>query len=642
MRGEVYLTDFETKKNMEQMFKFKIIWIFLGCCLLALTGRLFFLQIVKADEYTTMSDRNQIRVLSTPARRGNIYDKNMKELAISKPIYAVALISTEIEDKETLAQNLSDLLQDPEITPEFILEKIKTHVRSYEPIIIKRFVYEEGLQIITEIEEMRVDLPGVMVMEEPTRYYPMGSLAGQVIGTVGLISSSEQDLIDNYGYSYNDWIGKTGLEKVMERFTVDGKEIGLRGKKGNQKVEVNAKHRPVATRSTQDAISGNSIKLTLDSDLQKVMEDTMVEVLAKVQKTRPKAQAGAAVLLDVKTGGVLAMASYPFMDPNDFAMGLSSEKTSYYWDEKLKPMFNRAISGTYPPGSTFKMVTAVAAVASGQIDPNTRINCTPSAWVQPKAKCPKAHGNVNMYEALAVSCNNYFQEVAKQIGHDALYKAAWSLGLGHATGIDLPGEADGLIPNEAWKNERFSGWEQQWRLYDTYYMSMGQGYNLLTPIQMANYIATIANGGKNMQPHLVDQVLTEDGVAIWTFEPVVQNELAITQEQLAAVQKSMLAVTTERNGTARSLFADFPDNIKVAAKTGTAQTGLVGDDKNKDYHGLFVAYAPYDDPQIAFAGIIEYGYHGSSSIGLVCKAVFEEYFGMNRAPLPDELPESME
>lgn len=636
------MSELESKKSPEQAFKFKIIWVFLGCCLFVLTGRLFFLQVVKADEFTTMSDRNQIRILSTPARRGNIYDRNMKELATSKPIYAVALISTEINDKEIVAETLSNLLQDPEITPEFILDKIKNHVRSYEPIIIKRFVYEEGLSIITQIEEMRVDLPGVMIMEEPTRYYPMGSLAGQVIGTVGLISADEQDLVDNYGYSYNDWIGKTGLEKTMERFTVDGKEIGLRGKKGAQKVEVNAKHRPVATRSTQDAVTGNSIKLTLDSNLQKVMEDTMVEVLGKIQKTRPKAQAGAAVLIDVKTGGVLAMVSYPFMDPNDFAMGLSKEKTEYYWDETLKPMFNRAISGTYPPGSTFKMVTAVAAVSSGKIDPNVRMNCTPSAWVAPQAKCPKAHGNVNMYEALAVSCNNYFQKAAQQVGHEALYNAAWSLGLGHATGIDLPGEAEGLIPNEEWKNQRFSGWEQEWRLYDTFYMSMGQGYNLLTPIQMVNYIATIANGGKNMQPHLVDQILTEDGVAIWTFEPVVQGELTITEEQLAAVQRAMLEVTTGRNGTARSLFANFPSNIRVAAKTGTAQTGLVGDDKDKDYHGLFVAYAPYDDPQIAFAGVMEYGFHGGSSMGLVCKAVFEEYFGLNSAPLPDELPESME
>ncbi len=636
------MSELENKKNAEHLFRFKSIGIFLAICLAALTSRLFFLQVVMADEYTTMSDRNQIRILSTPARRGNIYDKNMQELAISKPIYAVALISTEIDDKEDVAKTLSGLLQDPEITPEFILDKIKTHVRSYEPIIIKRFAYEEGLSIITQIEEMRVDLPGVMIMEEPTRYYPMGSLAGQVIGTVGLISADEQDLVENYGYSYNDWIGKTGLEKTMERFTVDGKEIGLRGKKGAQKVEVNAKHRPVATRSTQDAVTGNSIKLTLDSNLQRVMEDTLVEVIGKIQKTRPKAQAGAAVLMDVKTGGVLAMVSYPFMDPNDFATGLSKEKTAYYWDENLKPMFNRAVSGTYPPGSTFKMVTAVAAVAFGGWDPNERINCTPSAWVQPKAKCPRAHGNVNMYEALGVSCNNYFQEIAKRAGSDALYQAGWQLGLGHTTGIDLPGEAAGLLPNEEWKNQRFSGWEQQWRLYDTYYMSMGQGYNLFTPIQMANYIATIANGGKNMQPHLVDQVLTEDGIAIWTFEPVVQGELSLTSEQLALIQRAMLEVTTGRNGTARSLFANFPADIKVAAKTGTAQTGLVGDDKDKDYHGIFVAYAPYDDPQIAFAGVMEYGFHGGSSMGLVCKAVFEEYFGLNSVPLPDELPESME
>ncbi|MEL7564710.1 MAG: penicillin-binding protein 2 [Dehalobacterium sp.] len=603
--------------------------------------RLFYLQIVRADAFEDLSDKNKFRIVSISARRGDIYDRNKEVLATSKPVFSVALTDAELKEKEIVAGKLADILNDPEITQESILQALEAQNRRYEPVVIKRLPYEEGIQMVTRIEERREELPGVIIREEPMRYYPFGNLAGHILGTVGLINQEELDSLEEYNYGMNDWIGKTGLEKVFEHFQQDSKEIGLRGKDGADQVEVNAKHQPVSTWSHKDPVPGNSLVLTLDANLQSVMENSLAEILEKVQTTRPKAKAGAAVLINVKTGAILAMASAPYINPNDFANGLPKEKVSYYWDEKLKPTFNRAISGTYPPGSTFKPVTALAALTSGKVNTRNTVYCGPSAWVQPRAKCPKAHGSVDLYEAMAVSCNTYFQEMGYRTGIGQLYQTGKELGLGQLTGIELPGESEGLLPNKEWKESSFTDWESTWRNYDTFYMSMGQGYNNYTPIQLANYIATIANDGTRMKPYLVDQIISPDHKVLKQFEPTVLNKVNASPEVFTEVQKAMRAVAAP-GGTAYSIFRDFPASVQVAAKTGTAQTGLHGDDKAEDYHGLFVAFAPYDDPEIAFAGIVEYGYHGGSSAGYVAKAVFEEYFGLKREPIPDTLPITME
>lgn len=607
----------------------------------ALGLRLFYLQIVRADAYEDLSDKNKFRIVSIQARRGNIYDQDMEVLATSKPVFSVTFTDAETTKREDVAGKLAEILHDPEITKEAILEAIKGQTRRYEPVVIKRLPYDEGIQMVTRIEERREELPGVEIREEPMRFYPLGNLAGHILGTVGLINQDELTSLEDYNYGMNDWIGKTGLEKVFEHYTENNKEIGLRGKAGADQVEVNAKHQPVSTWSHKDPVPGNSLVLTLDANLQSVMEKSLTEIIEKLQKDRPKVKAGAAVLINVKTGGILAMASAPYINPNDFANGLPKDKVSYYWDEKLKPTFNRAISGVYPPGSTFKPVTGVAALASGKINPNERVYCGPSAWVQPRAKCPKAHGSVNLYQAMAVSCNAYFQEMGYRIGIGQLNKTGKELGLGQLTGIELPGESQGLLPSKEWKESSFKGWESTWRNYDTFYMSMGQGYNNFTPLQLANAVATIANGGNRMQPYLVDRIISTDNKVLKQFEPKVINKMSASSEALTEVKKAMRAVASP-GGAAYSIFRDFPDTVQVAAKTGTAQTGLPGDDKSKDYHGLFVAFAPYDDPEIAFAGIVEYGYHGGSSAGYVAKALFEEYFGLKREPIPDTLPASME
>lgn len=602
-------------------------FIFALLCFL-LGMRLFYMQVLDDEQYSLLSAQNRIRILSLPARRGNIYDANMTEMAVSKPVFAISLASADIPDREALAEKLAALLHDEEITAKKIQDTLAQHYRRYEPVVIKRLPYDEGLPLITRLEEMRDELPGILITEEPMRYYPQGSLAGHILGTVGRINSTEyENLRDDYNYLVTDWIGKNGVEKSMERFTIDGLEIGLRGKNGMKQVEVNAKHRPVRDISTQEPRSGDSYVLTIDGKLQNTLEQSLADMIADIQKTRPKAKAGAAVMINVKTGAILAMASYPPLDPNDFANGLSQDKAEYYYDEAVSPLLNRCIAATYPPGSTFKPMTAVAALACGAITPKTTVNCSRIAKV-PRANCTGSHGAVNLQRGIAVSCNTYFQEIGYRAGIENLDKTGSELGLGQQSGIDLPGESAGVLPSPEWKAKRFpdeSNWEHIWRPYDTFYMSMGQGYNMLTPLQMANYIAAIANGGKRMRPHVVDKILSPEGELIWQFQPEVMANVEISEENLAAVCKAMR--TTVTSGTAGALFRGFP--IEVAAKTGTAQTGLPGDDKNKDYHGVFVAFAPFNDPEVAFAGIIEYGYHGSTSSGYVCRAVFDEYFGMN-------------
>lgn len=628
-------------KEKEIVKKLGVFAAVIGMIFIVLGMRLFYLQVVRADTFEDLADKNKFRIVSIPARRGDIYDRDMEVLATSKPVFSVTLTGSEIAEKENVAAKMAEILDDPEITQETILQALMEQHRPYEPVIIKRLPYDEGIQMVTRIEERREELPGVEIREEPMRYYPLGSLAGHILGTVGLISKEELEEYEEYNYGMNDWVGKTGLEKVFEHYTQDNKEIGLRGKAGADQVEVNAKHQPVSTWSHKDPVPGNSLVLTLDTDLQSVMEKSMTEVLERLQKDRPKAKAGAAVLINVKTGAILAMTSTPFLDPNDFANGLSKDKVAYYWDENLKPTFNRAISGTYPPGSTFKPVTGVAYLSSEKAMLSNTVYCGPSAWVKPRAGCPRAHGAVNLYKAMAVSCNTYFQEMGYRTGIDRLYQTGKELGLGQLTGIDLPGEAAGLLPNKEWKESSFKGWESTWRIYDTFYMSMGQGYNSYTPLQLANCVATIANGGNRMKPYLVDKIISPDNKVLKQFEPTVLNKLSASSQVLDEVKKAMRAVV-EPGGTAYSIFRDFPPEVKVAAKTGTAQTGLPGDDKDKDYHGLFVAFAPYEDPEIAFAGIVEYGYHGGSSAGYVAKAVFEEYFGLKREPIPDTLPLTME
>ncbi len=624
----------EAENAVEQKFDRRALIFVVVLCLMffVLAAKLFALQVLNTDVYASMSSNNQLRMVYQPAKRGDIYDRNGLMLAGSEICYDICVATAQVDKgrAEELASRLAAYLNDPEVSADVILEKVTANARSYQPVLITSIPAAGNQHLIAALEEHRADLPGLLIMEESRRVYPQGRLASHILGQMGQITDIDTYLVDSYDYASTELVGKAGLEKTMERFAdSEGNEIGLRGKNGRQLLEVDYSNRIVRVLSSEESVSGNSLVLTLDANIQQAMEEALAKTVQNISKSRPKARAGAGVLLDVKTGAVLGMASYPDYAPEDFITGLTQQEAAYYYDEQLKPTYNRAISSAYPVGSTFKASTAIAALVSGVIDANTTVYCGPEAWAEEDiARCPKTHGVVNLKEALAVSCNTYFETVAAAAGIDSLYDTFKKLGYGQLTGIELTGESRGLLANPEYKKLNFSGDDAVWHRYDTYYMAIGQGYSYYTPLQLAQAVATIANRGVRMQPHLVDKIVDYAGQTVYQWQPRVMDEIEVSDYALNSLYDGLIAVT-QQGGTAYALFGSYP--ITVAAKTGTAQTGLVGDDKNEDYHGWFIAFAPAEDPQVAFAGVVEYGYHGYSSAGAVCKAAFDAYFGFDSA-----------
>lgn len=652
--------------------------IYLGIVILIFTVlflRLTWLQLIQTEIYQTKAVSNMMRWIPVDASRGEIVAKDGEVLVTNRPVFNISLnyLGLKDQDIDKVVQNLVTILNDPEITLESIKALIRGQNRLYEPIVIKRDV---SMEVVTAIEERRRDLPGVSVDAHPQRSYPYGSLAGHLLGYVHSIKEElEQPGYEDY--SMNDLVGKIGLEKMYEAY--------LNGQKGYRQVEVTSLNQPVREIRQIAPAPGNKLVLTLDLKLQQAMEKSFDEVLVEVQKKYPKAQAGAAVLLDVKTSKVLAMVSRPSLNPDDFnGKSLNQEQADYYFRNTPPAMNNRAIQGSYVPGSTFKPIVGMAALSAANVSPTEEVLCTGLYWNPPRIKCTGVHGRVNYYEAIAKSCNVYFQEMARRAGIKAIGEVGLEFGLGERTGIDLPFESKGILPHLGWQEEEFASrretinkrfdnkvkdlekeyqakieaaatekekkqlekelknkkatlesqrrievdFNTTWHDFDTYNTGIGQGYNQYTIMQMASYVATLANNGQRYKPYVVEKILDNEGNLVQEFYPELEMSTTLAPEVLKATQNAMMKAT-DPGGTAYSLFYKFPKEFKVAAKTGTAQPGRAGYAKNKDFDGLFIAFAPADDPQIAFAGVIEFGYSGSGSVGHVCKAVFEEYFGLN-------------
>lgn len=664
-----------SKAIMERTIR--IYYVVIVLIFIALFMRIAWLQVIKTGFYKTRAVSNTMRLIPETASRGEIKDKNGQVLVSNRPVFNLSLDYLGLNDEEgsdEIIKKLVAILEDPEITFADIKKAIKTQRnRLFEPIIIKRDI---SIELVTTIEEHRRDLPGVSIMVQPQRSYNYGNLAGHLLGYVHSIKK-ELDQPGYEDYGLGDLVGKTGIEKTYEH--------ELRGENGFRQVEVTAKNRPVREIREIPSVPGNNVELTIDLKLQQVMEQSFDETLAIVQKKHPKAQAGAAVLLDVNSGKVLAMASRPILDPDDFnGKSLKQEKVDYYFRNFPPALRNRAIQGNYVPGSTFKPITGMAALEAG-VGISETVTCSGRYWKPPFIKCTGVHGKVNYYSAMAKSCNVYFQEMARRAGMGLIGTVGREFGLGERTGIDLPFESSGLLPNLEWQknefdlraikiNERFdkqkdtleTGYQKkitneeseqekrrlqrelankkrlleqqrkieldyytQWHDFDTYNSGIGQGYNQYTVIQLANYTATLANGGKRYKPFTVQKIIASDGTLIHDTKPELLGTVSVSPETIAETQKAMTAGTAP-GGTSYYLFYKFPEDIKVAAKTGTAQPGRAGYVKNKDFDGLFIAFAPADNPQIAFAGVIEHGWSGSGSIGHVAKAVFEEYFGLTK------------
>lgn len=671
-------------KPAEMKSRLRIYTIIIIALLAVLSLRLAIVQLFKNEAYQTRAKDNNIRLVTINAPRGEIYSRNEELLATNKLVYTVNLNYLEMSkgDFNSIASNLSQLLiaKYPEMTSDFIAARVQEQkFKLFEPIVLIRDI---PWDLVVKLEENRQDLPGISINVEPLRSYPQGGLAGHLLGYIHSISQEEIDrLAGTTKYSINSLIGKAGVEKQYESY--------LRGVDGAQQVEVDAKGRPVPNREkvTLPPQAGNNVYLTIDTRLQRVMEQSMEATLRQLQANNPKARVGSAVLMNVKTGEILALYSSPALNPDDWKGNLSPDKASYYLPQgqynPLDPgaLTNRAIQVGYPPGSTFKPITGMAVLEKGAVNPlSDYVNCTGAYWIPPYIKCTGVHGNVNLYSGMAHSCNTYFQEMGRRAGKLEIIRVAQEFGLGSSTGVDIPGETKGLVPTPQWKfdvndqptqkqyarkleelNAKYDAllaqagseqekqellkkkererqqieaqykidynWNTNWQDYDTFNMSIGQGYNNFSVMQLANYVTALANGGTLWKPYVVNKVLNPQGKVLLENKPVLVRSVAVAARSIAEARRAMLEVTRP-GGTAGFLFTNFPANVQVAAKTGSAETGRRGDDPLKETHGVFIAFAPFDNPEIAFAGVVEYGISGATSSGPVCKAVFEQYFGL--------------
>lgn len=578
-----------------------------------LLGRMVYLQLWRGDYYAKQSDGNRLRQSRILAPRGIIYDSEGKELVNNLPGYAVVLQKQSSYKPETL-QRLSNLLQMP---VEEINAKIKASENFYEPIMLKNNLDQ---QMVTKIEEQRRYMPEVMLSVQPIRNYPYHELAVHVLGYVGEVSSYEieQGLFKNI--SQGSLVGKGGLEKTYDKY--------LRGEDGAFMEEVDVAGNVVKHYDSVQPIPGKNLKLTIDYELQKELEAFTDKHLAFLRSSgiAPGARAAAVVAIDPRNGAVRAMVSRPGYDPNWFVHGISSKNWNSINNDPNYPMNNKVITGEYPPGSTFKIVTGSAAFELKKVGLNEPIfdgGFHPMVPTMGNAG-GEVLGWLTFIKALAMSDNVYFYELGYRVGIDNIEKYAHIFAFGERTGIDLEGESKGLVASKKVKRKI---WNEDWRLGDTFNAAIGQGFNLTTPIQLSVMLSIVANGGTKYQPYLVDSIINSDGSLFEKPKRAEGKHIDVSQQTIDYIRMGMSA-TTQEGGTA-SYFAGLPKPI--AGKTGTAENSHGRD------HGLFVAYGPVDDPELVVVCIVEQGGFGSVAAGPIVYKAFEEFFQeKGYMPRPDK------
>lgn len=573
----------------------------------ALVSRLGYLQVFKGAYYEGLADGNRIRLVPIMAPRGIMYDRNGVQLVSNRPGFTVSIVPTNEPVSPNVITQLAEILNMPSTS---ITEKLAQHSGAFEPIRIKSDI---GPDVVTKIEERKTELPGVVIEIQPVRHYVFNELAAHVFGYVSEINDSELSRLKDKVYKPGSIIGKFGIEKLYDK--------ELRGVDGGDQIEVDVTGRLVQVLGRKEPIPGNNLILTLDARLQQVAEQAIDEQLKYLQtKTRyVNAKAAAAVVMNPKTGEILAMVSRPTFNPNLFAVGISYKEWDKINNDPFHPLDNKAISGEYPPGSTFKVITGAAALELGKVTPEEKILDNGKHWLIPKGNAEgEALGWINFKEALAKSDNVYFYEMGNRLGIDNLEKYSRIFGLGKVTGINLPGEAEGLVANRQYKKKVF---DEDWYLAETFDAAIGQGFNLATPLQVASVYSQIANGGHKFIPQLISKITGPNGETLKTFTPQEVGKLQISEATLRLLQESLRDVAQE-GGTAAMFFKNYP--VPIAGKTGTSENSHGAD------HGWFVAYGPYDDPRVVVAVIVEQGGFGAGSAVPIAKKILDAAFNLNQ------------
>ena len=588
--------------NKKYAYRLELLMIASMLIFAVLIGRMAYLQLYKGDYYYRLSEGNRIRAVKILAPRGIIYDCNGEELVKNEPGFVVSLLRTNKKPDMAVINKLAGII---EVPPEQILEKIKQNEDSYEPIRIKSNL---SAAMVTKIEERSEELPGILLELQSIRKYVNNELAVHVLGYVGEVSEYEIGKEQNTELKVGSIVGKFGLERFYDNY--------LRGTDGSYREEVDVAGRVVQTLDELPPKPGQGLVLTVDGKLQREAEKIVDEHLKYLRSSgfAPNANAAAIIAIDPRNGAIKALVSRPGFNPNLFVNGISSKDWQAINDNPFDPMSNKVISGEYPPGSTFKIVTGSAALETGKVTPQEMIFDSGKHWLIPMGNAEgEALGWLNFHKALAASDNVYFYEMGNRVGIDALKKYAALFGFGKTTGIDLFGETEGIIASPEYKMKVF---DEDWYLGDTFNAAIGQGFNLATPIQLAVMLSAVANNGDIYRPHLVDKIVNDDGSVIKEIKPEKIGRLPVSAETLELLQSALKAVAQE-GGTAAQM-ANL--SVPVAGKTGTAENP-----HGKD-HGLFVGYAPADNPNLVVVAVIDQGGFGSVSAAPIVQRIFEYVF----------------
>lgn len=648
--------------------------------------RLYDMQIVNGDGYKNLSDQRISANITEKAPRGEITDRNGRVLVTNRKGYSIKLQKTGIGDDELNAmllklfdileadgKTLGDGLPVTQTEPyEFTFaddaektkwvesdKKLTAEMTAAEAVEYYKNVYgidgeleeftarklaglrydikRSGFSInspyvladdvsaaaVSVIKERGAEFSGVAVTQDYFREYTSGSLAAHVLGRIGKIYSEEYEELSQKGYGMNDLVGKQGIEKICEEY--------LRGTDGSRNVYYGRDSKLIGGETEVSAVPGNYVVLTIDADLQKAAEESLERNIKEIaaagadkERKGGDADSGAAVVIDIKTGDVLALATYPTYDPQNF-----SEQYNELLQDNAKPLWNRAISGTYTPGSTFKPLTAIAALSTGAVTENEQIECEgvykfyedyqPKCWIWSEQH--KTHGAENVSQAIVDSCNYYFYEAGRRTGINAIDEYASKFGLNDKTGIELTEEVSGNVSSPEYKKTLYENTaDKKWVAGDTIQTAIGQSYSSFTPIALANYAATVANGGTRYRTHIIKSVHSSaDGSTVYENKPEIAEETGVSEDILNAVKNGMRGVTDE--GSAKMIFSGYP--IEVGGKTGTAQIS-----KKTSNNALFISFAPFENPEIAVAVVIEHGYRGANA-AYVARDIYDEYFRLN-------------
>lgn len=585
-----------------------------------LAARFWYLQVQQGGEYTRMARNNRVRALDIAAPRGNILDRKGRAVVTNRPSFNVVWVREGNRIDEDLIKKMAVIL-DADIAE--LLARIRKMADTPGHIPI-RLAENLSWDKVAYIENNRMNLPGIKIEVVPQRVYHYGNLASHVIGYLGEISREELNAAEPGVYRAGDLIGKMGLEKLREK--------DLRGEKGRHYMEVNALGFEQRNLKGVKPLPGNDLQLTLDVDLQQTAEKLMEE----------EDKAGAVVAVEVNTGRLLVVASSPVLDLSQFLGGISQKNWQAMLNNLKHPLINKTVQGQYPPASTYKTVTALAGLAEGIITPENIIYCPGSyRFGNRRYRCWKrgGHGSVNLKRALSESCDVYFYHVGQRLGVNRLAKYARHLGLGRKTGVEMEHEKAGLIPTSDWKMARYG---KPWQDGETLSVAIGQGFNLVTPLQLTMMTAAVANGGILYKPGMIETVHDPDGHVIERFQPVMLDHFEGQDRNFKIIKDGLIEAVNGRHGTARRAQLK---GITVAGKTGTAQVvrlkqykHLKEEDIPYKYrdHAWFTCFAPAEQPEIAVTVLVEHGLHGGSAAAPIAKAILKKYFADRLDPSDKE------